>query len=257
MADSEKASPLNQDHTLLEAEAAAPRVTITKPRFNTPEKIAKYERNVRKLEEADRQRSQPLEYNPDQHIDRPRCSLKIAGASELSLSLETYVLNVTITYHASTDSESKPIVLNTLNTALATRSPQERYFPLYTSRSLDYESRVPYRQTNIPCLRKPQDYNPKFPITAEKGFLELAPGGEYTAAVKFETAAWRRYLEVGKRYFLLYTGETLPRGGGLVRYWRYGTFESLKSESCDYDDDKAEDGIVLPRSNVIEITVVE
>ncbi len=102
---------------------------------------------------------------------------------------------------------------------------------MYTSPTLEYESRVPYQQNNIPLLRKTKDYNTKFPITAEKGFFELPPGGKHTADLRLEIAEWRRFLEAGKTYYMLYTGERRPRWGGKVRYWRYGTFEVNRSPS--------------------------
>ncbi|KAI9871455.1 MAG: hypothetical protein M1830_002900 [Pleopsidium flavum] len=124
---------------------------------------------------------------------------------------------------------------------------------MYTSPDLNYEDRLRHSIISI-CYRKIPGVSSKFSITPENGFIELALGKTIKREVRLECRMFKRFLKPGEKRYLLYTGAGYRN---VIQYWRYGTLESLKDQQADYSLETPKGGIVLPRSNIIDLTVIE
>ncbi|KAI9815454.1 MAG: hypothetical protein M1827_002588 [Pycnora praestabilis] len=240
------------------ASLLAARADHTQERKSRAEKAAAREKGREQYRKLEKAYSTPLEYCPGQHLDRPRCSITIRAPELLRLSQSEFPIVMTLRYHEEDPPElQEPISFQTPR-VFQPDAPDWGYFAFYSSPKLVFEEKVPCNVNIQGSKRKTKEYSSELPITAENDFLELMPGQQVQKEVRLQPRRWAKDLELGKRYFLLYTG--VSQGSGYeseMKYWRFGTLERLKGESCDYEADRAEQGIKLPRSNIVEILVAE
>lgn len=219
------------------------------------ERQASKEEQHDRIEKARQKMAEPLEYSPEQHTDRPQCSLSLSGPETISAGDTEYPLTAVLLYHSNSDPEQSPLVISTKRTPFESDSRATFSYSLYTPPEQKHKNSVRFRFSGAD-QRRPRGpggrflpWDPKFAISAENDCVELAPGKSLSFTVPIKLGYWLEQLRPGEQYCLSFNGRK-----DAIPFWRYGTLESFEGQSFDYDDDtRSGRGIAIPKANALVI----
>ena len=177
--------------------------------------------------------------------DRPSFSISLDGPSTLSLSAPSFLYAATLHYQSEPTASGRHVLLPKEHGPLKRNAMAWGYYSVYKSVECKSTDRVDQKLLNV-NLKQPRDSTGRFipneesHISAENGYVELAPGDTLTNEITLdlsESSQWRKLLQVGETYWLRYdTSMAMAQaslgGIGIPAGWRYGTLEVSESSPC-------------------------
>ena len=212
------------------------------PNFDS---MTKDERRAWREQDLERRKTLRQERQAPLIADRPSFSISLDGPSRLSLSAPSFKFAATLHYKSEPRASGRHILLPKDHGPLAKNAISRGYHCVYKSGECTPTDRVAQRLLNV-NLKKPRDStgrfipNEKLDISAENGYVELAPGDILMNEISMdlsESSQWRQLLQVGEKYWLRYDtslamAQASSGGVGIPVGWRYGTLEVSESSPC-------------------------
>lgn len=207
--------------------------------------MTKDERRAWRQQDLERRQALRQERQAPLVADRPSFSISLDGPSRLSLSAPSFIYAATLHYQSEPTASERHVLLPKEHGPLSRNAMTWGYYSVYKSEECNPTDRVDRKLLNI-NLKRPRDStgrfipNQKFDISAESGYVELAPGETLTSEISMDFSAssqWRQLLQVGETYWLRYdTSMAMAQaslgGIGIPVGWRYGTLEVSENSSC-------------------------